>query len=1113
MPKSRVWKRDDLDVIDVAMAVLNPTGLIVLFNRRLGAIFDDKSKDINEENWFELSLSSHEKEKAIKLFERAVSGEESAIDELQKMKIMQKYGADFITWEIFVLRDKKNLIEGALCIGINSTKQVEAQNSLKAESEEQLALNSILSVSLENISLKEQLEKALSILLSLSWLTIRNAGGIFLVDKKSNTLVLTVDHGLNPALLTLCARVPFGHCLCGRAAATKEIQYAACLDKRHEITYDGILPHGHYNIPIISQDKVLGVIVLYLTHGHKRDEREIMFLGGVANTLAGLIERYHIQDALSVSLQKLEQAQQIAHLGGWEWDINENKIYFSDEAMSVMGSAAFQRIMSLEKFMEIIYPNDREIVQKSAEAGLMGEDFSLDYRIVQKDGSLRSVHTQAKALFDADGKVAGVTGTMLDITKRKEMEDSLRLSATVFENTTEGVIITDADENIVSTNRAVFDITGYENSEIIQKPISILKSQRHDDEFYRDIQKTVAKTGSWQGEVWNKRKNGEIYPQWLNISVVKNANKEISNYVWVFTDISAIKESQQKLDHLAHHDPLTGLPNRLLLDARMTQSLSRARRNKSKIAVMFLDLDHFKNVNDTLGHPIGDLLLQEVSRRLNECVREEDTVCRQGGDEFIVILEELYDSHFASDVAQKIIVSLAQKYNLQGHEVFVTCSIGISLYPDDSEDMTTLFKNADSALYRAKAQGRNAYQYYTDELTVNAMQRMHMENGLRNAIGRNELVLHYQPQVDLYSGQIVGVEALVRWQHPEKGLLIAEDFIPLAEETGLVVRIGEWVLRGACKCLKSWIDNGLAKIKMCVNVSAVEFNQKNFSQTIANILSETGLEGECLELELTERIVMKDAQNSVIIMKELKKLGVSFSIDDFGTGYSSLSYLKKFPISKIKIDKSFISNITTDSEDAAISQAVISMSHSMHLKTVAEGVETLEQQEFLRSRQCDEIQGYYFSYPLSEAKMEELLNSGSKIDIAKLQKKEKVLLIVDDNRVISDKLEHILQSDGYKMLHASSSKDALDIMATNNVHIIIVDQDLSEMGGVELLRKVRKLYANTIRILLTSYNDPEIIARAVNESAVHKIISKSLTNDDKMLKDIRAAFIYAQGFV
>lgn len=1113
MSKNRIWTESDLDVIDISMAVLSLHGSIVLFNKQFSAIFDDKNKDINGDNWFELSLSSPEKERIIKLFEHAMSGKESAIDELQKMRIIEKYEADFITWEIFILRSKENLIEGALCIGINSTKQIETQNSLKSESEEQQALNSILNVSLENISLKEQLEKVLDILLSLSWLTIGSTGGIFLVDKKSDTLILTVEQGLHPALLTLCARVPFGYCLCGRAAATKEIQYECCLNKRHEITYDGIKPHGHYNIPIISQNKVLGVIVVYLAHGHKKNEREVIFLGSVANTLAGIIERYRVQDALSLSLGKLAQVQKIAHLGGWEWNILENKIYFSDEAMDVIGSVKCQKVMSLEKFMELIYPDDIPVVQKAAQSGIGGDSFSLDYRIVQTDGSLRSIHTQAKPIYDNSGKISIFSGTMLDITKRKEMEENLRLSAAVFENTTEGVIITDADEKVISTNRAVFDITGYENDEIIQKPISILKSERHDDEFYSDIHKAVAKTGSWQGEIWNKRKNGEIYPQWLNISVVKNANKEISNYVWVFSDISAIKESEHKLDHLAHHDPLTGLPNRLLLDVRMTQSLSRAKRNKNKIAVMFLDLDHFKNVNDTLGHPVGDMLLQEVAKRLTDCVREEDTICRQGGDEFIVILEELNDPHFASDVAQKIIVSLAQKYVLQEHDVFITCSIGISLYPDDSEDMTTLFKNADSALYKAKEQGRNAYQYYTDELTINAMRRMEIENSLRKAIGRNELILYYQPQVDLYSGQIVGIEALIRWQHPQKGLVLPDDFIPLAEETGLIFQIGEFMLRSACSRLKSWIDDGLTKLKISVNISAVEFNQKNFSQTVEKILNETGLEGKYLELELTERTAMQDAQKSIIIMKELKKLGVSFSIDDFGTGYSSLSYLKKFPIDKIKIDKSFISNITTDSEDAAISQAVISMSHSMHLKTVAEGVETFEQHEFLRSRQCDEIQGHYFSHPLPEAQIHELLTNEGKIDIIPLQKKEKVLLIVDDNKIMSDKLEHILQSDGYKILNASNSREALDILATNSVDIIIVDQDLSEMGSVELLRRVRKLYSKTIRILLSSHKDPEIIARAVNESAVHKIISKSLANNDKILKDIRAAFIYAQGFV
>ncbi|WP_345993273.1 EAL domain-containing protein [Sulfurimonas sp. HSL-1716] len=977
--KRRVWEQNDLDAANIAMSVIDPNGSILLFNKQFEAFFDGKFKELSKKNWFDLSLST-EKKSIADLFKRAMSDEPAAVAMLHELEIVEKYAAELITWRIFVLRDKETSIEGALCLGTNTTKQAKIAESLHLESEEQRALNSILSISLQSIPLKEQLQQVLEILLSLSWLTISKTGGIFLVDNNSDTLVLTVEHGLHPALLSACARVPFGHCLCGRAAASKEIQYAACLDKRHEITYEGIEPHGHYNVPILSANGVLGVIVLYLTHGHKKDEREIKFLGSVANTLAGLIERCHTQDALSLSLSKLAQAQQIAHLGGWEWDITENKIYFSDEAADVMGNARYKKVMGLEDFLEIVYPDDRPMVQRASEEGLKGNDLNLDYRIQQLDGSVRNLQTQAKPTYDSSGKIIGLSGTMLDITKRKQMEERLRQSAAVFENTTEGVIITDADEKVISINKAFVDITGYKNEDIIEKASSFFKSSRHDEKFYSDIWETVSKTGSWQGEIWSKRKNGDIFPLWLNISVVKDSKGGIVNYVWVFSDISAMKESEQKLDHLAHHDPLTGLPNRLLLNARMSQSLSRARRNKNKIAVMFLDLDHFKNVNDTLGHPVGDMLLQEVAGRLLDCVREEDTVSRLGGDEFTIVLEELHDSHFASDVAQKIIMKLAEKYTLQEHEVFVTCSIGISLFPDDSEDSITLFKNADSALYRAKEQGRNMYQYYTQELTLYAMQRMQMENDLRHALERKELLVYYQPQIDLNSGQIIGMEALLRWQHPEKGLILPDNFIPLAEETGLIIPIEQWVLHTVCKRLKSWFDEGLPKMRVAVNLSSAQFNQQNLPEIITKALHESGLEAKYLELELTERIVMKDAKRSVEMLNKLKKIGITFSIDDFGTGYSSLSYLKKFPIDRIKIDQSFVQNITSDPEDATISQAIISMSHGMHLKTVAEGVETLEQQEFLRSRNCDEVQGFYFSHPLPEQEMQHLLQSGNKID-------------------------------------------------------------------------------------------------------------------------------------
>ncbi|BCB27240.1 hypothetical protein SKTS_21260 [Sulfurimicrobium lacus] len=682
----------------------------------------------------------------------------------------------------------------------------------------------------------------------------------------------------------------------------------------------------------------------------------------------------------------------------------------------------------------------------------------------------------------------------------------LRLSAAVFEHTVEGVMITDPDGRIVAVNRAFTEITGYGEDEIAGLTGATLKSERHDEQFYASMWSVIRETGRWQGELWNRRKNGDIYPEWLNISVVKDERGRITHYVGVFSDISSMKESESKLDHLAHHDPLTGLPNRLLLNARMEHSLARAQRGNAMLAVMFLDLDHFKDINDTLGHPIGDLLLQETAQRLRDCVREQDTVTRLGGDEFTILLEDLDDSRFASTVAQKIIAALAEKFMLQGHEVFVTCSVGISIFPSDGGDITTLFKNADSALYRAKEQGRNNYQYYTEELTTRAMERLAMENSLRHALERNELVLHYQPQVDLHNGSIIGMEALLRWQHPEIGLISPNAFIPLAEETGLIIPIGEWVLRTACVQLKAWIDEGLPKIRVGVNLSSRQFNQNNLDEVVASALRDTGLPPSCLELELTERTIMHDAENTVTILNKLRALGVQISIDDFGTGYSSLSYLKRFPIDRIKIDQSFVREITSNPEDAAISQAIISLSHSLNIKTVAEGVETAEQQEFLRSRLCDEIQGFHFSHPVPQQDMCQLLKDGVKLESkhAFIQE-ERVLLLVDDEEGVLNAIARVLHADGYRILRATRPRAALDLLATHPVGVIISDQRMPEMNGIELLRKVRKLHPDTVRIMLTAHADQQMIAAAINEGAVFKFIFKPW-GDEQLRIDVRQAF-------
>ncbi|MBU1224678.1 MAG: EAL domain-containing protein [Gammaproteobacteria bacterium] len=546
-------------------------------------------------------------------------------------------------------------------------------------------------------------------------------------------------------------------------------------------------------------------------------------------------------------------------------------------------------------------------------------------------------------------------------------------AATVFENTKEGVMIADAANRVVAVNRAFVEITGYGADELIGRTPEVLRSSRQDEAFYRRIGEAIKEHGHWQGELWDRRKNGEDYPAWLSISVVKDDGGQVTHHVSVFSDITVLKESEARLDRLAHHDPLTGLPNRLLLNARTEHALARARRNEKQMAVLFLDLDRFKYINDTLGHPAGDLLLQQVAERLRKCVRDEDTISRLGGDEFTVVLEDLDDAGAASTVARKILGALSEKAVLFGREVFVTCSIGISLYPRDGEDIVTLFKNADSALYRAKDQGRDTYQFYTEELTTLAVERLELENDLRHALETGELLVHYQPQVNLRSGRITGMEALARWQHPRRGLLMPADFIPLAEETGLIVPLGEWVLRTACFQAKAWLDAGLSTAPVAVNLSPRQFRQKDLVERIAGIVQESGLPPDQLELEITEGLVMFNVEASVTLMGRLKDLGVRFSIDDFGTGYSSLSYLKRFPIDKIKIHQSFVQNITTDPEDAAISSAIISLTHSMKRKAIAEGVETDAQREFLLSHHCDEIQGHHFSKPAPADEIERLL--------------------------------------------------------------------------------------------------------------------------------------------
>jgi diguanylate cyclase (GGDEF)-like protein/PAS domain S-box-containing protein len=553
---------------------------------------------------------------------------------------------------------------------------------------------------------------------------------------------------------------------------------------------------------------------------------------------------------------------------------------------------------------------------------------------------------------------------------RRADEASLRQAAAVFDSTLEGVLVTDTEQKIIHVNRAFQRITGYHEKEVLGERPSMFQSGRHDDAFYQVMWKNLNQRGEWSGEIWNRRKSGEVFPIWQNLRAIHDENGELSHYVAVFSDITAIKRSQNELDHLAHHDPLTSLPNRLLFIERVESALKRIFADKRGGAVMVVDLDHFKHINESLGHNIGDQLLKGVAERLRGLLADGMTLARMGGDEFALIYEDCPHVDQAAALASRILEEIKAPFSLGGHELFTGASIGISLFPGDARTVQQLLRNADSALFKAKSSGREGYAFYTQELTAYARQRVELAASLRHALERGQLRVHYQPILRLADGHIVGVEALVRWQHPERGLIPPGEFIPIAEESGLIGTIDAWVLEESCRQMRCWVEQGRALEFVAVNISSRVFNRGDLPDRVAETLEKTGLEPGRLELEVTESAIMHDPDAALDQLVRLRVLGVRLSIDDFGTGYSSLLRLKRLPVHKLKIDQGFVAGLPDGSEDMAITRAVIALASSLGLKVLAEGIETPRQAAFLLEHQCDLGQGYWFSRPLPPDKID-----------------------------------------------------------------------------------------------------------------------------------------------
>jgi diguanylate cyclase (GGDEF)-like protein/PAS domain S-box-containing protein len=578
-----------------------------------------------------------------------------------------------------------------------------------------------------------------------------------------------------------------------------------------------------------------------------------------------------------------------------------------------------------------------------------------------------------------------VVFTMSDISAQRRAEEELRLAATVFDNSVEAIMITDAHRHILSVNRAFSDLTGYDAGEAIGQTPALLSSGRVNDAQIAAMWNVTEEQGSWQGEAWQCRSNGTEFPGWLSISAVRDRSGALTNFVAVFSDITERKASEARIAFLAHHDPLTTLPNRTLFQDRIEQALGRAERSELMVALLFLDLDRFKTINDSLGHLAGDRLLQSVAERLGHCVRDTDTICRQGGDEFLIVLADLTDEDVPARIAEKILRRLSEPFDVDGHTLGTSFSIGIAVYPDDGRDADALMKNADTAMYHAKESGRNTYRFFTEQMNANALERLQLENHLRQALDRGELLLNYQPQIDLTTGAIVGAEALIRWQSEALGFVPPGRFIPIAEESGLILPIGRWVMRQACLHAKAWQESGFPNVAVAVNISALQFRRDDIVATVREILSETGLAAEHLELEITESLIMQHAEDVLDTMQRLKALGVRLSIDDFGTGYSSLSYLKRFAVDRLKIDQSFVRDIVEDPDDAAIVRAIIQMGKSLKLDVVAEGAESRAQVDFLIREGCRTAQGYFFCPPVTHDVFARVLKQGTGVRVGDLQ--------------------------------------------------------------------------------------------------------------------------------
>ncbi|MFT6471238.1 MAG: diguanylate cyclase (GGDEF)-like protein/PAS domain S-box-containing protein [Neptuniibacter pectenicola] len=735
---------------------------------------------------------------------------------------------------------------------------------------------------------------------------------------------------------------------------------------------------------ILDEHQVNGTIAISSFTPRTPHPFHIKLLEAATNVISIVLKRVDSQKALDHTAHLLNNITQTMPGALYQYRLTANKqqefTYLSSGIKQMTGVSAEDACNNFGLIWKQVHPEDKAQLWTSiAHASQHSLAWSHEFRIFHLNGELKWL--RGSSLLEeevVDGKQIW-NGVFLDITPEKASIEKLRLAGIAFSNTNDGIMIADKNNVIVDINQAYADISGYSREELLGQSPTLLKSNKHSPAFYQSIWDTLEIHKHWQGEIWNKRKSGEIVPHLVNINAVLDpSSQELTHYVSVLADISGIKASEAKLSHLVHHDALTNLPNRLLFSARLDHAITHRNTNE-KIAMLHMDLDRFKHINDSLGHTYGDELLIQVTARLTQTLNPTDIVARVGGDEFAILVEELDDNDDASRVADNIVAAMEQPFTLNGHDYFTTASIGIAIAPDHGEDIDVLTKNADIALNQAKDLGRNNYALFQPELSESVEEWIKLEPQLRKAISEKQFRLFYQPQMDRSGNNIIGAEALIRWQHPERGLISPIHFLGIAEEIGLMKKIGNWVLEEAFQQLAIWRQAGLRSFKLAINLASDQITKQNLPDKISSLLNAYKIPPDMIELEILETFLLEHQHESSKTFTELRALGINLALDDFGTGYSSLSYLKKLPINKIEIDQSLVRDIPEDANDEAITKAVILLGHTLDLKVCAEGVETPEQRAFLEIEGCDQLQGYLFSKPIDPADFSNLLRQHNRL--------------------------------------------------------------------------------------------------------------------------------------